>query len=861
VRKSSKKLLAILIVSLILLSAIPLNASAVNVNVDILPGDSVADIRLKIDNAFLTSSVTTVTVNNSGSTAYTTANTTLKIEIPAGVDIIWNATYRGTANPVVDIYGDRTFTVAASGWIQNTSSANSFTTVRANNSTKIVVDAGTVQAGRGRAVEGAGVGTTVTVEGTGAVFNTATNNLFPCIDMTHAENTSLNVTVTGNGTVYSDPDPLGAATVYGYAIQTYGNVLVSGSGEVYTTGRNGRCINLVGMNSNATVTGGNVYATGDNGVAISTSTTNPGQVVNSSVTIEGGLVAVYGTGNSWAIRTTGSNSTVTVSGGCVFGFGTDIQINGTHPTNVPVAAPNNVIFIQGRPAAAGSGYTLSGTGGVIAWDRNAWNTPTHSRAPYNEHARRHITTDPAQTPALLPPAPPPPLTVPYAVWAKNPPGYDGISYNFGGGIGFISLAEVEVSATRTVRVLADSGGEITLPVSGSSPGELDPSGFIIGGVPFDSSVTITFTANPSFTIADIEIINATTGVRMRVPYGLNYTLNSIRHDYIVIAHFNRLPSGYHTVVSFAGDGGKITNPDLVEVPFIAVNNGYPNMSRVINADAGYHIADIRVDGVSVIGSDALDMTEDRSSATYTFPRITRNSVITATFEPNTHTITATANSGGRIIPFGDDPIVGTATRIIAVPAYGNRVFTIVPDPGFYIDRVQLTGETDSARSVYDILITTGNRSIEAFFAQIEHYDHTITATAGSGGRLIPLGRVPGEDPDQAPISGTSRNIDVPDGANQAFRISASSGFRIRDVLVDGVSVGRSGRYEFDEVRADHEIRVLFERLPGESNTPREKSPQTGDDRSVTLPIILLAAGLLVIAVAEFIRRKSKKNKK
>jgi len=648
------------------------------------------------------------------------------------------------------------------------------------------------------------------VTGTGTVFNNATNNLFPCIDMTNADNTGLNVTVDG-GSVYSDPDPSGATTVYGYAIQTYGNVLIEG-GEVYTTGRNGRCINLVGMNSNATVTDGRVTATGANGVAISTSTTNPAQVPNTTVIVSGGFVASYATESGWAIRTTGANSTVTVSGGCVFGFGEFILYNGTHPTNVPTAAPNRVIFIQGRPDASGNGFTLNTSaptdnGVVIAWDRNSWNTPTHSRAPYNERARRHITTDPDQY-APTQPQSPTPLVPPYAVWTKPPTGYndDGISFNFAGNTGFIPLAEVEVSARRSVRVLADSGGTIVQPASGDSPGELDPSGFVIGGVQFNGSISVMYAANPSFTMADIQVINATTGEQLRVYPEVNtYTLNNIRHDYIIIAHFNRLPPGYHTIVSFAGEGGSISNAGLV-----TVNDGFPGVTRTITASGGNRIADVRVDGVSVLETDDLDMNEDLTSATYYFPRITRNSVITATFASDTRTITAIANSGGRIIPFGDDPIIGSGSRDIQVPANGSRTFSIVPDEGYYIDVVHVNDEPDSARSVYEVSVTTTNRTIQAFFAPVVHDNHIITATAGSGGSIIPLGRVQGEDPDQAPIVGGSKAVEVPDGADQVFRISPSPGYRVKDVIVDDESKGPITTFPFEEVRENHTIIAEFE---------------------------------------------------
>jgi hypothetical protein len=1029
VKRASKKLLAILIVSTILLAIIPLNASAIPATVDILPTDSVGGplgVKDKIDTALgLANPGDTITVTGSNSNA----STILKFDIPTGVTVIWQATYRGTANPVIDIGGVGTFEVASGGWIQNTSSANSFTAIRANNS-EVIVSGGTVQAGKGRAIEGAGPGTTVTVTGSGTVFNTATNNLFPCIDMTNASNTGLNVIVEANAKVFSDPDPAGATTVYGYAIQTYGDVLISG-GKVYTTGPNGRGINLVGANSNAKVTGGDVYATGLNGVAISTSTTNPGQVTNASVTVEGGLVAAYGSGNSWAVRTTGANSAVSVTGGCVFAYGNNSAFIGTSLTSVPSGAVNSVIFIQGRTG----GFTAPTTNGVvIAWDRNSWNTPTHSRAPYNERARRHILTDPEQKETQL--TPPAALVSPYAVWSKAPSGYndDGILYNFGpGNSGFIPLPEVEVSAVRSVRIAAGPsgqiGGAVALPSRTPYP-TVGQWGGLIDNVPFNSDIEFTFIPDYGYSVAYIDIKNSTTGesIRSYDNYGLNtYTLRNIRHDYVVVVFFVKPLPNQHTIVSFAGSGGTIVDPDTgpppVHVPLVNVLDGTSNLKREITAEAGHHIVDIRVDGKSVLGSGDLVMDTARTLATYTFPTITRNSVISVTFEHNEHKITASAGPNGSITPFGDEPITNPEIREIPVADGGSRAFTIVPATGFYIDSLLINKNPVPPRSVYEFTNVTDDCEIEVTFAMLDYDTYKITATADSGGSIFPNGLVevtadgdqsfvitpdPGWEIDDLSVDGSSviiplsgihtfekvnddhtidvtferlhyvitaradnggsivpdeniisllgivpvdygddqtftitpddgwyieriwvddqeragpgippatshtfvnvttdRTIDVafarfsytitatadangsisPSGAvsvywgeNQSFTITPDPGFQIKNVLVNGSSVGTGDSYTFPNVTESQTIHVEFEEIPDsppppgrpsssgrpgthENGTtpPVGKSPQTGDNRSVILPITLLAVGLLVISGAELLRRYLKRN--
>jgi fibronectin type 3 domain-containing protein len=69
---------------------------------------------------------------------------------------------------------------------------------------------------------------------------------------------------------------------------------------------------------------------------------------------------------------------------------------------------------------------------------------------------------------------------------------------------------------------------------------------------------------------------------------------------------------------------------------------------------------------------------------------------------------------------------------------------------------------------------------------------TITATAGAGGTIDPLGAV-----------------SVADGASQSFTITPDPGHEVEDVLVDSSSVGAVSSYTFTNVTADHAIEASF----------------------------------------------------
>ena len=69
---------------------------------------------------------------------------------------------------------------------------------------------------------------------------------------------------------------------------------------------------------------------------------------------------------------------------------------------------------------------------------------------------------------------------------------------------------------------------------------------------------------------------------------------------------------------------------------------------------------------------------------------------------------------------------------------------------------------------------------------------TITASAGAGGSILPVG-----------------SVAVGQGWDQTFTIKASSGYAVADVLVDGASVGAQYSYTFANVTASHTIAVSF----------------------------------------------------
>ena len=91
----------------------------------------------------------------------------------------------------------------------------------------------------------------------------------------------------------------------------------------------------------------------------------------------------------------------------------------------------------------------------------------------------------------------------------------------------------------------------------------------------------------------------------------------------------------------------------------------------------------------------------------------------------------------------------------------------------------------------------------------------ITATADEHGKIEPAG-----------------TITVPKGESKTFTITPDSGYRIKDVLVDGVSVGAVSTYTFEDVVENHTIHATFARK--HTPTPSTPTVEIPDDDALGL---------------------------
>lgn len=130
-------------------------------------------------------------------------------------------------------------------------------------------------------------------------------------------------------------------------------------------------------------------------------------------------------------------------------------------------------------------------------------------------------------------------------------------------------------------------------------------------------------------------------------------------------------------------------------------------------------------------------------------------------------------------------------------------------------------------------MTAEKKTITVPFSVKEQY--TITASAGSNGKISPSG-----------------SVKVMEGNDATFTITPNKGYQISQVTVDGKKVTvKNNKYTFEDVNANHKISVTFKTLT-------KTVPKTGDTMNIAgyLMLAVLSAGAVLAVVISTKRKKT-----
>ena len=298
------------------------------------------------------------------------------------------------------------------------------------------------------------------------------------------------------------------------------------------------------------------------------------------------------------------------------------------------------------------------------------------------------------------------------------------------------------------RVLVPENFSISTDISPSGAGSITKSP---DETQYDRGETVVLTATPaSGYVFDYWELGGYAATLPDNPITLVMDTN-----WIIKAVFKQQAPTTYTITSSASTGGSIYPVGSIQVPKGSAKQ------FVVTAAAGYHIANIVVDGASV-----------GVSSSYTFQDVLGDHSITAYFEqdyvppppppppPTTYDITATVSGGsGAISPSG----------IIPVRVGGNQTFTFAPSSGYFISAVYVNGIGIGSPTSYTFQNVQSDQYISVVFSVIP------TTTKGSA-RIQTVFYDPGGAMDGLPLSGMTVRLITLDYVIVKTAVSGSDGW-------------------------------------------------------------------------------------
>lgn len=162
------------------------------------------------------------------------------------------------------------------------------------------------------------------------------------------------------------------------------------------------------------------------------------------------------------------------------------------------------------------------------------------------------------------------------------------------------------------------------------------------------------------------------------------------------------------------------------------------------------------------------------------------------WDPNwqgtTYAVTLTAGAGGSISPSGTQ----------TVSSGNNLTFTVTPNNCYTVASVKVNGNAVSLsqNNSYTITNIQQNTTVNATFAEADAFQ--IVSSSNEHGTVSPLGQ-----------------IEVGCGETVVYTITPDEGYRVANVVVDGVSKGAIGTYTFSNVTANHTLVATFVEISAE----------------------------------------------
>ena len=276
----------------------------------------------------------------------------------------------------------------------------------------------------------------------------------------------------------------------------------------------------------------------------------------------------------------------------------------------------------------------------------------------------------------------------------------------------------------------------------------------------------TFVPDANYTLSAVYIDNI---YHLGATTSGSYIFTNVTSDHTIKVIFKKVEFVIH---ASADAHGIITPSGNVSVPYAE------DKVFTFTPNTGYEIDQVLVD--NVVNSAAAN------AGSYTFENVTGPHTIFVSFKKTTMHVTASASGCGEVYPNGT----------IGIPYNGTQIFTFIPNEGCKVLMVYVDGVP------YPNAIPTGSYT----FYYVDDQPHTlevvfdkktypITATITEHGMINNLG-----------------TTYVEHGDDQTYNFSALNGYKITNVMVDGINnmlAIQEGTYTFPNVTGPHTISVII----------------------------------------------------
>ena len=317
-----------------------------------------------------------------------------------------------------------------------------------------------------------------------------------------------------------------------------------------------------------------------------------------------------------------------------------------------------------------------------------------------------------------------------------------------------------------------------------------------------SSATITFVPDAGYRIKSVKFNDTDVTANLT---NSQYTISNINSDNTLAVEFEAIPPTTYTLsITASGNGFAYFNNTTVrnKAEVFTVTEG-TTAAITFTPDAGYRIANVRLNGTDVTSSVADNK--------YTISKIAVNTTLAVTFEaipPTTYTLSITASGNGSVT-YSNTAIRGM-TQTFTVTEGTSATITFTPDAGYRIAGVKVN-DADVTSSVsnnkHTINNITANTTLVVTFEAIPPTTYTLSiAVAGNGAAKF----------NNTTVRNKTEVFTVIEGSDATIDITPDTGYRIARVLWDDIDVTNdvvNNKYTISNISSNTTLAVEFEAIP------------------------------------------------